>query len=92
MAFSRAISSEPTPPTDVLTARMAGIGMNFAAEPEVDADIESTLVYASSLGMEQGDLRVLAVLVTFALAGPWMLTVMTDYMRRVLTGLPGIIG
>lgn len=36
--------------------------------------------------------KVLAVLVTFALAGPWMLTVMTDYMRRVLTGLPGIIG
>ena len=36
--------------------------------------------------------KVLAVLATFALAGPWMLTVMTDYMRRVLTGLPGIIG
>lgn len=36
--------------------------------------------------------KVLAVFVTFALAGPWMLTVMTDYMRRVLTGLPGIIG
>lgn len=36
--------------------------------------------------------KVLAVLVTFAIAGPWMLTVMTDYMRRVLTGLPGIIG
>ncbi len=36
--------------------------------------------------------KVLAVLLSFALAGPWMLTVMTDYMRRVLTGLPGIIG
>jgi flagellar biosynthetic protein FliQ len=36
--------------------------------------------------------KVIAVLVTFALAGPWMLTVMTDYMRRVLTGLPGLIG
>jgi flagellar biosynthesis protein FliQ len=36
--------------------------------------------------------KVLVVLITFALAGPWMLTVMTDYMRRVLTGLPGIIG
>lgn len=36
--------------------------------------------------------KVLAVLVTFAIAGPWMLTVMTDYMRRVLTDLPGIIG
>ena len=36
--------------------------------------------------------KVIAVLVTFAIAGPWMLTVMTDYMRRVLTSLPGIIG
>ncbi len=36
--------------------------------------------------------KVLAVLLTFALAGPWMLTVMTDHMRRVLTGLPGVIG
>jgi len=36
--------------------------------------------------------KILAVLLTIALAGPWMLTVMTDYMRRVLTGLPGIIG
>ncbi len=36
--------------------------------------------------------KVIAVLVTFAIAGPWMLTVMTDYMRRVLTDLPGLIG
>ncbi len=36
--------------------------------------------------------KVIAVLITFAIAGPWMLTVMTDYMRRVLTDLPGLIG
>jgi len=36
--------------------------------------------------------KVIAVLATFAIAGPWMLTVMTDYMRRVLTNLPGVIG
>lgn len=36
--------------------------------------------------------KVVAVLIAFAIAGPWMLTVMVDYMRRVLTGLPGIIG
>ena len=35
--------------------------------------------------------KILAVLITFAIAGPWMLTVMTDYLRRVLTGLPGIV-
>ncbi len=35
--------------------------------------------------------KVLAVLATFAIAGPWMLAVLTDYMRRILTGLPGLI-
>ncbi len=36
--------------------------------------------------------KVVAVLITFIIAGPWMITVMTDYMRRVLTELPGVIG
>jgi hypothetical protein len=65
MAFSRATAPEPTPAPDELTARMVGIGMNFAARAEVDADIESTLVHASVLGMDDGDLRVLAVLTTW---------------------------
>jgi hypothetical protein len=65
MAFSRATSLEPTPAPDALTARMVGIGMNFAAQAEVDADIERTLLHASLLGMDEGDLRVLAVLTTW---------------------------
>ncbi len=65
MAFSRATSPEPTPAPDELTARMVGIGMNFAATAKPDADIESTLVHASVLGMDEGDLRVLAVLTTW---------------------------
>jgi hypothetical protein len=62
MAFSRAASSVASPSPDELTARMAGIGMNFAAEPRADADIEATLVHASASGMVEGDLRVLSVL------------------------------
>jgi hypothetical protein len=65
MAFSRATSTEPAPAPDAFTARMVGIGMNFAAEPQVDTDIESTLVHASALGMVEGDLRVLSVLTTW---------------------------
>ena len=65
MGFSRATSPEPTPAPDELTARMVGIGMNFAAKAEADADIESTLLHASVLGMDEGDLRVLAVLTTW---------------------------
>jgi hypothetical protein len=65
MAFSRSPLPEMTPDADQLTARMAGIGMNFAVKPEPDADIESTLLHASVLGMEEGDFRVLAVLTTW---------------------------
>jgi hypothetical protein len=64
MGFSRA-SAEPRTSNDVLTARMAGIGMNFATTPERDADIEGTLVQASVLGMDEADLRVLSVLTTW---------------------------
>ena len=44
---------------------MAGIGMNFAAKPQADADLEVTLVHASAVGMIDGDLRVLSVLTTW---------------------------
>jgi hypothetical protein len=65
MAFSRARAAAPRPSSDVLTARMVGVGMNFAADGEADADIEGTLLAASALGMDEQDLRVLAVLTTW---------------------------
>lgn len=36
--------------------------------------------------------KLVAVLVTFMLAGPWMLTLMIDYMQRLLTSIPTLIG
>jgi len=65
MTFKRSPASREPPAADALTARMVGIGMNFAADGEADADIEGTLVDASVVGMEQHDLRVLAVLTTW---------------------------
>jgi len=64
MAFSRT-APEPRPSAEVLTARMAGIGMNFAVEPDRHADLEATLLHASQVGMDDGDLRVLSVLTTW---------------------------
>lgn len=64
MAF-RKTAAEPMPPHDELTARMVGIGLQFASEPDVDADIESTIVFASISGMEQDSLRTLSVLTTW---------------------------
>jgi len=65
MAFSRASSPAVSPAPGEPTAWMAGIGMNSAVEPRVDADIETTLMYASASGMVESDLRVLSVLTTW---------------------------
>ncbi len=35
--------------------------------------------------------KLVAIFVTLVLAGPWMLTVMLDYMRQMLTGIPGMV-
>jgi len=36
--------------------------------------------------------KLVGVFVALVVAGPWMLSVMLDYMRQVFTGLPGLIG
>lgn len=86
MAFSRATSPEATPAADELTARMVGIGMNFAGKPLTDADIESTLLHASALGMDQGDLRALAVLTTWL--GVHLAHVNADRLVRLVGAHP----
>ncbi len=48
-----------------LTAAMAGVGMNFAAGPAREPNIEDTLLGASFEGMVGDDLRVLSVLVAW---------------------------
>ena len=36
--------------------------------------------------------KVVAIFLTLILAGPWMITVMTDYVRRLYEAIPGLIG
>lgn len=36
--------------------------------------------------------KLLAMFATLALAGPWMITLLVDYMRRLLENLPWMIG
>ena len=36
--------------------------------------------------------KLVAMFVTLVVAGPWMLTVLTDYMRRLFESIPGMIG
>ena len=65
MAHSRALAPALSPSTEALTADMVGIGMLVGGEGARDPNIEDTLLFASVEGMERGDLRVLAVLVTW---------------------------
>ncbi len=52
-------------PSQPLTHNMTGIGMNFASEANLSAPIEETLVHASSAGMDDHYLRVLAIMPIF---------------------------
>lgn len=36
--------------------------------------------------------KLVAIFITLILAGPWMITMMTDYMRRLFESIPGVIG
>jgi flagellar biosynthetic protein FliQ len=36
--------------------------------------------------------KLLAVLTALAIAGPWMLTVLTDWIREVLLSIPAAVG
>ena len=36
--------------------------------------------------------KLVALFATMVLAGPWMLSVMVDYMRQVLEGTPAMVG
>ena len=36
--------------------------------------------------------KLIGVFLALAIAGPWMLSVLLDYIRGVFTGIPGLIG
>lgn len=36
--------------------------------------------------------KLIAVFVTLVIAGPWMTSLLVDYIRRLFTSIPGIIG
>jgi len=36
--------------------------------------------------------KLVAIFVTLVLAGPWMLTLLTDFMRRLFESIPAMIG
>jgi hypothetical protein len=88
MAFSRGSPLPLQPSPMELSSRLAGIGMNFAVEPDVEAHIEETLLHASEVGMDSGDLRVLAVLTTWL--GVHHAHVNADVLVRLVASHPSV--
>ena len=73
MAYKRVVTAMRLPQGEELTQAMVGIGMNFAADPAENPNIEDTLIAASKDGMEKDDLRVLSVLVNWlGTHHPWI--------------------
>lgn len=36
--------------------------------------------------------KLIMIFVTLVVAGPWMITTLTDYIRRLFESIPGVIG
>jgi flagellar biosynthetic protein FliQ len=36
--------------------------------------------------------KLVGIFVAMVVAGPWMLSIMVDYMRELFTGIPGMVG
>jgi hypothetical protein len=67
---------------------MAGVGMNFAARARPNANLEDTLLAASMAGMDQDDLRVLSVLVTWlGIHSSW---INVDRLTYLVAGHPSV--
>ena len=65
----------------LLVALLVGLAVSiFQAATQIN---EATLSFIPKL---------VGIFVALIVAGPWMLSVMLDYMRQMLTGIPGLVG
>lgn len=65
----------------LLAALVVGLAISvFQAATQIN---EMTLSFIPKLA---------AVFVTLIIAGPWILTVLTDFMRRLFSSIPGLVG
>ena len=65
MAYKRVTLPAELPTGEDLTRAMVGIGLNFAARPAENPNIEDTLIAASHEAMDGDDLRVLSILIAW---------------------------
>lgn len=65
----------------LLVALVVGLVVSiFQAATQIN---ESTLSFIPKL---------IGIFIALVVAGPWMLTIMLDYMRQLFSGIPGMVG
>ena len=74
-----------------------GFGAGFTgadADDLLDSGYKNLAVtnFSGIGGADNGIHSLFDLLVTLVVAGPWMLTLLTDYMRRLFESIPGMIG
>ena len=60
-----------------------GVGLLVSIFQAVTQIHEATLAFVPKL---------IAAMVVFAIAGPWMLSTLVDFIRRTIEGIPGAVG
>lgn len=60
-----------------------GVGLLISVFQAVTQIHEATLAFVPKL---------VAAMVVFAIAGPWMLSTLVDYIRRTIESIPSLIG
>jgi len=87
-------------PQAVLTFVQHGmeVAMLIAAPPLLAALVTGLVISILQAATQINEMtlsfipKLLALFAAMVVAGPWMLSVMLDYIRQVLTGFPGLVG
>lgn len=88
-----------TPSTVIEIGRQAVEVMLMIAAPLFIAALATGLVisiFQAATQINEATLsfvpKLIAVFITLVVAGPWMLVVMTEFVRRLYGSIPGLIG
>ena len=88
-----------TPESVLMIARQAvEITLLLSAPPLLAALLTGLLVSVFQAATQINEMtlsfipKLVAIFVALVLLGPWMLSILLDYMRRLFTGIPTMIG
>ena len=75
--------------TLLLTISLPVLGVVMAVGLVVSIFQAVTQIHEATLAFVP---KMVAALAVFAIAGPWMLTTLVDYLRRTIESIPSVVG